>query len=298
MQSRVDWDDLRLVLAVLRAGSLKGAATLLRVNVSTVSRRLDALEGELQQVLFDRTPEGTRPTEAATLLVPYAEQMEEAANRAALELEGLEAEPEGLVRITAPPGVAEHFVTPRLPALFRRHPKLRVELSSEVGYADLSRREADLALRASRPTSGDLVAIRLGVADYAVIAAPKMIRRLGNVRELRRSPWITYGSDLDHLPEVAWVLESIPHEQIVLRTNSITAQLEAVRAGIGIKLEVRPFLSLSGLAELPMPKRCESIEVPRGELWLVGHRALRSVPRVAATWEFLADIFKRVLLDE
>jgi DNA-binding transcriptional LysR family regulator len=294
------WDELHLVLALLRSGSLKSAATELKVNVSTVSRRLDAMEEALGQVLFDRTPDGTRPTEAATLMAPFAEEMEQAAARAALAVQGLEAEPEGLVRITAPPGVADHFIATALPKLFKRYPKLRIELLSTVSYADLSRREADLALRAMRPSTGDLVSARLGVAKRVVCVAPKLARKLGCVDDFKALPWITYAEDLNHLPEVEWVLKQVPAEQIMLRSNSITAQLEAVRAGAGVRLEASPFVELPGLTELSLSDRLSRVlaQVPSGALYLVGHRALRAVPRISAVWQFLQEHFQGTLSQE
>jgi DNA-binding transcriptional LysR family regulator len=299
MQTRetLRWDEMRLLLALFRSGSLKAAAAALGVNISTVSRRLDSLEDGIDQHLFDRTPEGTRPTAAAELLLPFAEQMEQAALGATQALEGLEAEPEGVVRVTAPPGVADHFLAPSIVDLVKRYPRLRVEIIASIGYADLTRREADIALRSIRPASGDLVATRLGTAAYAVAASPKLAKKIGRLRRLEDASWITYGDDLGHLAEVKWVTDQVPEESIVLRATSITAQLEAVRSGLGVRLEVRPFLGLTGITEVPLapPLRKSLHEMPEGTLWLVGHRALRNVPRIAAVWEFLQQRFRAAL---
>ncbi|MEM9069421.1 MAG: LysR family transcriptional regulator [Myxococcota bacterium] len=289
MQPIERWDDLRLVLAIERHASLKTAAANLGLNVSTVSRRLDALETRLGHRLFDRSPDGTLPTAAAETLVPFAQAMEQAVADGSRALEGFESAPEGVVRIAAPPGLADYLLAPSLARLCDRYPGLKVELVADIGYADLARHEADLALRTRRPQAGDLVTQRLGEASYVVAAATdRPIRKLKDVR------WITYCSDLDHLPETAWILDQVPSDRIVLRSNSFSAQLNAARAGLGAVLIARPYLASAGLHPVPVLQR-RVRRLPVGALWLAGHRALRDVPRIAATWDFLRDEWTRVI---
>ncbi|MEM9695898.1 MAG: LysR family transcriptional regulator, partial [Myxococcota bacterium] len=165
------WDDARLFLAVWRHGSLKRAAEGLGVNISTVSRRLEALERALHLPLFDRTPEGTLPTAAAAKLLPFAEAMEAAALGFAAGLTEFESEPEGVVHVTAPPGVVDPFLAPHVARLRMRYPRLRLEVSSRVDYLDLGRRQADLALRAHRPQSGDLVSKKLVATPWVILGS-------------------------------------------------------------------------------------------------------------------------------
>jgi DNA-binding transcriptional LysR family regulator len=291
------WDDLRLLLAVARAGSLKRAAHDLEVNISTVARRLDALEEGLSLHLFDRTPDGTVPTAAAEQLLPFAESMEHAATGFSNALDGFEAEPEGVVRITAPPGVADHFVAPMIGELLGRHPKLRVELWASIGYADLTRREADIALRLMRPTTGDLVAVRLGAATSVVTVSETLAAEIGTLKRLDDLRWITYADDLGHLPETSWITSQVSTQRIALRSNSMTAHLEAARSGLGATLAAKPFASLPGLSALRLSRRLakEVLPFPESPLWLVGHRALRDVPRVAAVWTFILERLDEVL---
>jgi len=294
MQIAVErWDDLRVVLAIARGGSMKQAGATLGVNVSTVARRLDALEERLGHFLFDRTPDGTVPTAATEALLPFAEAMEHAAHGAANALDGLEREVEGVVRLTAPPGLIDHFFGDLFVTLAERHPKLRVEMISSIGYADLTRREADLAVRAIRPAVGDLVAVRL-VHDvpYAVVASPEVAAEHDGLRDARRARWTTYTAALDHLPETAWTVAQAG-DQLVLRTDSFTTQLQSVRAGLGLMVAPEPYAELEGVAAVRLsPKLRRSLAVlPRGTLWLVGHRALRHVPRVAVVWDALLEAF-------
>ena len=140
----VDWEQIRLFLAVMREGSLAAAGARLSLDVSTVSRRLDRLEERLGAALFDRTREGTSPTLVAEQMLAHAEEMELSATRFAAAGAQVETAVEGTVRLTVMPGIADVFVAPRLAELHRRNPKLVVELDASVSYADLTRREADV----------------------------------------------------------------------------------------------------------------------------------------------------------
>ncbi len=284
------WDDLRVVIAVFRGGSLKAAAASLEVNVSTVSRRLDSLEDASGLHLFDRTPEGAAPTEAAERLLPFAEQMESASLELSHAIDGFESTPTGLVRLTAPPGLVDHFLGGPLAELSSRYPALQIEVDSSIGYSDLTRREADIALRIARPTSGDLVSVRTGTSGFAVVASPARVRKIGKLSRAGDTRWVTYGPSLNHLPETKWIVDRAP-ETVAIRSNSLTAQIESVRAGAGATVVPAPFKDFAGLAEVPLTRALKRSvgELPSRGLWLVGHRALRSVPRVAVVWDFLLE---------
>ena len=287
----IAWDDARLILLLTRLGSLKKAAGALKVHVSTVSRRLDILEKNLAVQLFDRTTEGVLPTAAVERLLPFAEAMEQNAFGLSHALAGFEAEPEGIVRITAPPSMVDHFLVQVTGELIQRYPKIQLELSSSVQMADLTRREADIALRTRRPTVGDLMSVALmpEIPSHLYGAAPRVLSRRGFLE----SYFVTYASELEFLPECQWILRHVPHDKIVVRTSSLTAQVEAVRSGFGVVLLAEAYDGLSGLHRLelkPDLKRRLS-PMPTHSLFLVAHRALRQVPRIAATWDFLRSRF-------
>lgn len=288
---RLRWDDLELLLALAREGTLSGAATRLDVNTSTIGRRLDAMEARCGAHLFDRTPAGIHPSELARALLPIAESMEQVAADALRVIAGRETEPEGLVRLTAPPGLANWFIAPALVELRRRYPKLVIELDASIGYADLTRREADLALRISRPSSGELVAQRLVEAHSVIVAAPERVRALGRLTSLEQIEWITWGRDLAGFPDAAWLREHVDASRIVLRTSSMDAQLHAAKAGLGAMLLQQPFGEWAGLRELPIaPSLAKRLApLPHGALWLVGHAALLDVPRVRVVWDFIVE---------
>ncbi len=284
------WDDARVLLALLRAHSLSGAGAFLGVNASTVSRRLDVLERALGARLFDRTPDGVLPTALAEALAAHAEAMERAASGLLLAAEGREVEAEGEVRLTALPGGMEYLVAPALPRLLARHPRLRLTLDASVAYADLTRREADLALRSVRPTSGDLLVRKLGEGTGAILASPDYAAELGRLRSLGDARWITWGEDLGHLEPARFVSERVPAGAVRVRTSHIGTQLAAARVGVGVLLVDRTVGRANGLVEVSLAAALErGLPRLRSELWLVVHRALRNVPRIAAVWEFLVE---------
>ena len=286
------WDDARILLALERERTLSGAARRLGIDATTVGRRISALERSLGQRLFERTPDGVLTTAVAEELLPFAESMEQAAQGMSKRVAGFEPAVEGVVRISVPPGVSDFLIAPRLAALFGRHPKLRIELDARVGYVDLARREADLALRAHRPERGDLVAVRLVSATATPFASTDLVERLGRVDDASRLPWITYGPDLAHIPDAAWVLGVASPRSLVLRTSSFTSQIAAAAAGVGVTLAASALVqNQPGLEPIEFTRRQRAAlpSFPVGALYLVAHRSMRRVPRIAALWDFLLE---------
>jgi len=287
---RLDWEQVRLFLAVAREHSLAAAGARLGMDVSTVSRRLDRLETDVGAPLFDRTREGTRPTALAEHMLPHAEEMELSAARFASAGAKVETEVEGVVRLTVLPGIADVFVAPALAKLHRRYPRLVVELDASVSYADLTRREADIAVRASRPTSGELVTMKLITVRALPMTSPRYAHELGKLKRLEDARWVSWGADLAHLPDAAWLRTHGPEVTPVMRTSHFASQLAAARAGLGVVIASAPYGKTGLVAIEPSKALGEAwAALPTGELWLVGHRALRFVPRVAAVWTFIVE---------
>lgn len=288
--STIDWDQVRVFLAVARAGQLAGAAARLGLDVSTVSRRIDRLEAELGVHLFDRTRDGTIATAAAEAMLPAAEDMERGLAQFAAAVDAVETTAEGVVRLTAPPGLADAFIAPLLPRFLRRYPRVAIELDASVGYADLTRREADVALRASRPRSGDLIAVRLVATPALPMTSPAYAAELGKLKRWSDARWIGYTAELAQIPTARWVNERAGTPP-VLRTSHYPSQVAAAVAGVGVMLASEPFRHVRALVPVAIGRALQPDwdALPVEELWLVGHRALRTVPRIAAVWDFLAE---------
>jgi DNA-binding transcriptional LysR family regulator len=287
----VRWDDVRIFLAVYRRKTIAGAATRLGIDGSTVSRRLAALEADLGERLFERTRDGLHPARTAERVVAAAEAMEAAHARLARDATDVERLAEGVVRIATAPGLSSSFVAPALPRLRKQHPRISIEIDSSVTPRDLTRHEADLALRSVRSQGAELVTTRLVTAPWVAAASPRVAARLGTVTGWHAAPWIQWDRDLASFPPAKWVTENAT--DIALRTSDLPAQLAAARAGLGLMLAPLPYLAVSGLVEVAYAARLAPAW-PSDDLWLVGHRALREVPRVAAVWEWLVAEFRAV----
>jgi DNA-binding transcriptional LysR family regulator len=276
---------LDALLAVARCGSATQAARELRTTPARVLRRLGALEESLGAVLFDRTPSGLVPTPALELVLPWAEQAAGAIGHMRSELAGLEQAPVGTVRLAIPPALPHLLVTWGLEAFLAAHPGLALEFEPAIAIVDLTRREADLAVRTVRPTTGDLVAQRLATFSLRAMAAPDLAHRKPRHR-LGDLPWVGLSENLPTTPESIWLRDHVPDARVVLRATDQQVLLSAAQSGIGAIVVAEPLGRFAGL--VPIPTRHA---MPEGMLWLVAHRSLRPVPRVDAVWNWLVAAF-------
>jgi len=273
----LDWEDLRVFVALARAGSLSAAARELKVSHATVGRRIAALEETLGRTLFDRRADGYVLTAEGAGVLELAAEMDERAH-GILRRSGQETGLTGSVRLTATEVLAERFLIPRLAALHRRHPGIELEVVSDPRSLSLAKREADVAVRLARPQAGELVTRRLAGLAYGVYAAP----------EGDRSGWIGLDDSLAHLPEAQWLARHAAGARFVLRANTLMGQLAAARAGFGKALLPRWFADEEGgLVALPPPA-----PPPVREAWLVVHPDLKDVPRVRAVIDAVVAAFE------
>lgn len=287
------WDDVRLFLTLYRARTVGEAARVLGVDPSTVSRRLVGLERALATTLFERGRDGVKATEAAEDLLPTAELVEHGVQQFAHAADGLEREVAGLVRITCPPDVAEVFLMPVLQEMLRAHPELLVEIEPSESVRDLTRREADLAMRVVRPQRGDLVFKKVFEVQWVVAAAPSLVERLGQLQTWSEVPWVACGEQFDQIPAARWRAARAGDVPPRLRSDSLATQVHAAVAGLGVGLFPAPTARHHGLVPLnATPALAEELKTaPSQDLYLVTHRALRTVPRVRVVWDGLAAAF-------
>lgn len=286
---RRSWDDIPLLLACLRTGSLTAAARELGLDTSTASRRLAALEERLGIVLFERTRTGLVPTAAGRGLRGPAEEAERGVLHLLSTAGAAHAAAEGTVRVTAVPGLAEAVLAPIFADLMRAHPLLRFELDTSLRSVDLERREADIAIRNHRPESGELVARRLRTVRWVAGAAPALARRLGAVADWSGLPWIGWSPEVPHKHVSRWIerFGSPP----VFRTSDFPAQLHFATLGIAAVIAPYPFLEPYGLVPLEWQESASAgAEAwPTDTLTLVTHRSLRHEPRVAVVWDAIVS---------
>jgi DNA-binding transcriptional LysR family regulator len=277
--SNASWDDVRLFLAALDHGSFTDAAKALGVGQATMSRRVAALEAAVGHALFDRSRGGLSPTRAAQQLRPWAEAMGAAMRDAGATLAGLEAAPEGRVRLACPPGVAVDFLPPMLKRLRVQHPKLLVEVLADVRVRDLAAHEADVAIRSVAPTGGPLLVRKLCDAPVGLFAAAELVRRLPTKARLEHVPLIGWSDDV---PALRAALAAIPCPR-VMETNEFLTMCAAAEAGVGAIVTTAVQAKLRGLVEVPVAFP----PVPPSSFLVVTHQALRQVPRVVAVIDAL-----------
>jgi DNA-binding transcriptional LysR family regulator len=290
------WDDVRLVLALLRDKSLARAGTRLGLDTSTMSRRLSSFEASLGARLFERTRQGLVATRLAQQLLPAAEAMEAAHARLFRDASAIETRVEGVVRISVPPGMADTFIAPTLARLRARHPGVRVELDASIRVLDISRYETDLALRSIPPQGADLIITKLLRSHWVIATSAPFAKQLGAVKDWSALPWIAWDADLAHFGPSVWLKRHASKAEVVLRTSHFVAQLVAASQGVGVVLVPKPYMHLYPLVPVRHARALDaSLErLPVDDLWLVTHRVLREIPRVAAVWDFLAAEFRNL----
>ena len=230
---QIDYADLSLILALVRGGSLARAAALLRVDVSTVFRAVRRLEAALGQTLFVKSRAGYLPTSLASNLAQQAERAEQALEAARIGVEQGGEVISGTVRLTCTDSVLQGLLLPALAQFMPQYPALILELSTSNDFANLSRRDADIALRLTRTPPEHLVGRRLSNVAYRVCASPGFAQHHEG-RELEDQPWIAPDDFLPDHPTVAWRREHLPGVRPSYRCNSMLSVTELVRAGLGV----------------------------------------------------------------
>lgn len=283
-----DWNDLRHFLAVARAGSTLAAAEALKVNQTTVARRIAALEQALGARLFDRAQSGYRLTELGHELLPAAERLETEAATVARLVEQRSRKLAGTIRVTTNETIANLFLTPSLADFAELYPDVTVEVVVDPRHLDLGRGEADVALRAAQdPGTGPIVVRKLRHLPWAVYCSRDYAARHGcpaDVSDLPAHKVIGSDGPLSAMTAFQWLEGAAGSAQVIARSNSLPNMLTAIRAGLG--LAVLP----CAMAE-PEPDlvRCigpmDEIGAP---LWMITRHDAKDEPRIRAFTSFIA----------
>lgn len=290
-EAGLEWSDLRFLLAVARQGTLSGAARALKVDQSTVSRRLAALEDSLGARLVERMPGGYHLTEVGQGVREAAERIEAEAVGLERRVSGHDIRLEGLVRITVAETFGSRFVVPLLIEFHKRNPGIELEILTDSRLFSLSRREAELAIRMMKPDDNGLFVRRLGTMRYALYASPDYLARFGEpdlATGLAGHWMIEYPEETD-LVEMRWIRRIAPKARRGLRATKLQAQLAMVLNGGGIAV-LPCFL---GDAEPGLRRLTDPTTGAERGLWMAVHRDLRNVPRIRAVADFLAQEIRR-----
>ncbi len=280
-------DDLRLIQAIADSGSLGGAAARLGVDHSSAFRRLRALEARTGARLFDRARHGYTPTAAGELAIAAAVRIAEELTALDRRLLGEDLRLSGVVRITTTDTLL-HIVAPMLAQFREREPGIVVEVAAGNAIFDLTRRDADLAIRPTATVPEHLIARRVATVAMAPYAAPAYLARRTGDTPLAAHDWLAPDASLSHVGSARWIAAHIAPDRIVHRADSLVALMQAAKAGLGAAVlpcylgDCEPGLRRIG-ATLP------EATVP---LWLITHPDLRQVRRIAALAQFLFDEFR------
>lgn len=282
-----DWDDLRIFLALARHGSTLAAARNLGINQSTVQRRLAQFERRVDGQLVERQPSGYRLTSTGQALVPHTERVEAAVQAFADALKSATRAVTGVVRVTCPEPLVFLLRNSTLIERFEeKNPLIQVQFVLSDKYLDLSRGEADIALRSGDTEDGDLVGCKIADSLWAVYGSPSYLEHVecpASTEDLRKHRLVGFDETMRGHRVSTWLEHIVPQENIVARNDSVLGVLYAVRAGVG--LGALPTALADGQQDLvrvlgPIP------ELSR--IWrILAHPSVRKQRAVAAFFDFV-----------
>jgi DNA-binding transcriptional LysR family regulator len=284
-----DWDDLQHFLAVARFGSTTAAARTLKVDQSTVQRRLAELERRIGQALVERRPTGYRLTSFGEQLLPHAQRVEESVRALEQVVQSSARELTGVVRVTCPePIVYRISQSPLLERFRARHPRLQIEFLMSDRYLDLGKGEADVALRSGDTTDNQLVGRNIGDSLWAVYGSRLYVQQHGSpqrVEDLHQHALIGLDEAMAGHRAAAWLRQAAPNARRVASADSVLGLVSSARAGVGLA----PLPTALGDAEPELVRVLGPIpELSR--IWrILTTKQLRRTPRVAAFFDFMVS---------
>ncbi|ARP88574.1 LysR family transcriptional regulator [Bordetella genomosp. 9] len=287
----MDWDDARVFLAVYRGGTLRAAAASLQVDQATVGRRLRALEEVLDARLFLRTPRGYVPTRAGEVALSAAEAMERAADQMLRLTQGTDERVSGTVRVATSDTMARFFMMSAIQRVHEAHPDLRVVLTTSTHLSNLTRREADIAVRNVRPDNPDLISRRLARRELGVYASKRYLKQHGEPRRgtaFEGHSVIVYQRAYFGARAETLCGEPYGNARVALEVNSGLMMMEAVTRGMGVG-ELANYMADTTPNLVRIWPDCREFY----DLWLVMHGDLHRTARVRAVADAIIAVFEQ-----
>jgi DNA-binding transcriptional LysR family regulator len=288
MSTRMNWDDMPVFLAVVRSGTLTHAANRLGMGVATVSRRIERLEQALGVPLFARHQTGYKLTDEGQALLPRAEALDDAMRGFQSNVE-TEAKVTGHVRLATAENLANPIIIPAIVPLLDRHPNLTLEVMTDVATVNLHRRDADLAVRMVRPTQGNVSVRRIGTIGFGLYGSvPYMASRLENPEDamFANDRMIGWTERHNMLPAAQWMERVLRGRAPALLTTTLSAQISAAKADLGLTILPHFMAQQAGLQRVPMDL---GLDQP---IWLVVHSDLAASRRVRVVVDHLVETFE------
>jgi DNA-binding transcriptional LysR family regulator len=289
---RFNWEDLRYFLAVARTGNLSKAARALGVNHSTVFRRTVSLEKSLGVRLFERLPDGYVLTGPGEDMMATIAQIDEDITSLNLRIRGQDHELTGTIRVTTSDAIAQMLLNAYLPGFHKAYPDIHIELITSNVFFNLSKREADIALRPTRNPPEGLVGRKICIIAWAIYGAHDYIKKRGKPhtpQELVKYEMISTDDNLAHIAAIRWLRRYVPNDALILRSSSVVPMFTAAVSGLGLS----PLPCWMGDAEPALVQIFPPLRENASELWLLTHRDLRRIARIRAFMDFMAKAITR-----
>ncbi len=291
----MDWDRIRIFLAVARAGQILGAAQQLGLNHATVGRQLTALETDLGAKLVERQTMGCTLTPAGEALLKSAERVESEVLQVGSEISGARSAISGTVRVGAPDGLGNYFLARSMGKLAKAHPELTIQLVPLPRTFSLSRREADIVVTLDRPKQGKLIIKKLTDYTLSIYAAASYLKDQGNIRtmeDLDGRLFITHVEDFVYSRALDYAAELGQRMKRHYECGSVVAQMEAVRAGHGVGI-LHDYAALQ-FTEL---KRVLPATHFTRTYWLMSHPDTHRTARVGVVYDYLSTTVQKAKKD-
>lgn len=284
-RTEVDWQDVRVFLALGRYRSLSAAARALQVNHATIARRIQSLEDSMGEKLVERRPDGYLLTAGGERALQAATGMEAAAQLLTRVDRADDEDVRGVVRINAPPALAHAFLTAQLARVTSAHPGLDVDLATDLRSISLDRRKADIAVRIGKPNDGDLIAQPVGKLAFGFYGTNA---RCDEVEKGMPPVFVSFDEQNSDMPEGVWLAQQFPRARVAFRVENQVLQATAARAGAGIALLPhyigRQVQGLRPCALTPLP--------PAREVFLLIRGQDRNARPIRTVMRHLVDAFK------
>ena len=290
-----NWNDLNSFLTLSRCLKLKLASKRLKVESTTIARRISRLENKLNTNLFNKSPKGYLLTEKGLELIRYAEKIEN-------EIFGIndnfsKSNPtiSGKVRLSVGEGLGVEIISKHLNSFYSKYPEIEIELLADTKSRSLSNRETDILISLSRPTKGRLLAWKLCnyfVKLYGSKKYGKDIEKISDIKDLSNHNFVSYVDELIEFPQLNYLKEINKNLNVVFSSNSLRSQLHAIQSGVGLGL-LHSFIAdneknlVAVLHELINIKR---------EYWIVIHENLYNLQRIKAVAGFITKILRKRIL--
>ncbi len=282
MQSADNLNDLRLVAWSGEAGSLSGAAKRMGVNHATVFRRLNQLESAIGVRLFERIGGRYHATAAGEELIRAGAQLDSIATAALLQVAGQDLRPSGVVRISTTDTFAVTLLPPILALCRQQYPQIRLTVEVDNQSANLSKRDADIAIRPTTAPPEYLIGKHIGPVRFCVYGAPQYLEAMAG-RALEEHQWIALDDTFDRHRSVRWLDKLTPVEEVGYRTSSFGLVRQACIHGLGLAL----LPCILGDASATLRRVGEPVAECETPLWLLIHPDLRETVRIKAVFQFL-----------